>query len=71
MSPKKRTGKPAAKEKTPPEGRKPLLCIECPHARFPTPKEQCYKFGGLICTKHDINVGKYDVCCEVKNQKEG
>ncbi len=47
------------------------ICIECPHARFPTPREQCYKFGGLICTKYDLNVGKYNVCCEEKNENEG
>ena len=66
MSPKKRVDNPSAKGRTEPKREKPRLCIECPHARFPTPKEQCYKFGGLICTKYDLNVGKYDVCCEGK-----
>lgn len=47
---------------------KPLLCIECPHARFPGPNEQCYKFGGLICTRFQINVGKYDRCCEAQQK---
>ena len=60
----------ARKKKPEPKSDKPLLCIECPHARFPTPKEQCYKFGGLICTKYDINVGKYDVCCEHREGSE-
>ena len=46
------------------------LCIECKHARFPNPNEQCYKFGGLICKKYDINVGKYDECFENKQKKE-
>lgn len=39
-----------------------LRCISCPLARFPDPHEQCYKFGGLICTVDGANVGKYDVC---------
>ena len=41
---------------------KVLSCIKCPKARFPNPNEQCYKFGGLICTIDDENVGKYDKC---------
>ena len=49
---------------------KPLRCIECSHARFPGPKEQCYKFGGLICTKYDRNVGKYDICCDYQEEEE-
>ena len=71
MRRRNRAGKPIAEKKAPSQRQKPLLCIECPHARFPTPKEQCYKFGGLICTKHDLNVGKYDVCCEAKSEEEG
>ena len=39
-----------------------LLCIRCALARFPGPDEQCYKFGGLICTVDGANVGKYDRC---------
>ncbi len=39
-----------------------LRCIRCPLARFPAPEEQCYKFGGLICTEDEANVGKYDEC---------
>ncbi|MDZ7261998.1 MAG: hypothetical protein ONB05_07830, partial [candidate division KSB1 bacterium] len=39
-----------------------LICIRCPRARFPEPHEQCYKFGGLICTVDNSNVGKYDSC---------
>jgi|Deesub1362B_J571_1020462.scaffolds.fasta_scaffold02585_4 hypothetical protein len=39
-----------------------LVCIRCEKARFPDPKEQCYKFGGLICTVDQANVGKYDRC---------
>ena len=39
-----------------------LLCINCIKARFPGPKEQCYKFGGLICTVDDSNVEKYQPC---------
>ncbi len=39
-----------------------LICIRCPRARFPEPHEQCYKFGGLICTVDGANVGKYDAC---------
>ncbi|MCX6640721.1 MAG: hypothetical protein NTW14_09615 [bacterium] len=39
-----------------------LICLECVNARFPDPKEQCYKFGGLICTVDDSNVEKYRKC---------
>jgi hypothetical protein len=39
-----------------------LRCIHCPLARFPGPREQCYKFGGLICTVDNANVGKYERC---------
>ncbi|MCD6167267.1 hypothetical protein J7K19_11210 [bacterium] len=39
-----------------------LICIKCPKARFPDPREQCYKFGGLICTLDNSNVGKYERC---------
>jgi len=39
-----------------------LLCINCLKARFPNPREQCYKYGGLICTVDDSNVEKYQPC---------
>jgi hypothetical protein len=39
-----------------------LICMHCVKARFPDPKEQCYKFGGLICTVDDTNVEKYQKC---------
>jgi len=39
-----------------------LLCIHCVKARFPGPEEQCYKFGGLICTVDNANVEKYQKC---------
>ncbi|TKJ39924.1 hypothetical protein CEE37_09305 [candidate division LCP-89 bacterium B3_LCP] len=39
-----------------------LVCMHCAKARFPDPKEQCYKFGGLICTEDDSNVEKYQKC---------
>ena len=39
-----------------------IICLKCKHARFPDPKEQCYKWGGLICTVDNSNVGKYDRC---------
>ena len=39
-----------------------LTCIKCPAARFPEPSEQCYKWGGLICTIDDANVEKYGEC---------
>ena len=39
-----------------------LVCMNCVKARFPDPKEQCYKFGGLICTVDDSNVEKYQKC---------
>ncbi len=39
-----------------------LICMHCVKARFPDPKEQCYKFGGLICTVDDSNVEKYQQC---------
>jgi len=39
-----------------------LVCMHCAKARFPDPKEQCYKFGGLICTVDDTNVEKYEKC---------
>lgn len=71
MSRKKRARKPPAAKKAAPQRAKPRLCIECPHARFPTPNEQCYKFGGLVCTKYNINVGKYDVCCEEREREKG
>ena len=31
-------------------------------ADFPDPKEQCYKFGGLICVVDNSNVEKYQEC---------
>lgn len=39
-----------------------IICIHCTKSRFPDPKEQCYKFGGLICTVDDTNVEKYQKC---------
>lgn len=39
-----------------------ILCIQCKLSRFPDPKEQCYKTGGLVCTVDNANVGKYDEC---------
>jgi hypothetical protein len=39
-----------------------ITCIQCQMSRFPTPEEQCYKTGGLICTVDSANVGKYDEC---------
>lgn len=39
-----------------------LICIQCVKSRFPDPQEQCYKFGGLICTVDDSNVEKYQMC---------
>jgi|GEM_PF-1656800 len=39
-----------------------IICIKCLNSRFPHPKEQCYKWGGLICIVDDSNVGKYDTC---------
>ncbi len=39
-----------------------LRCMNCVHSRFPDPMEQCYKFGGLICTVDDSNVEKYQRC---------
>jgi hypothetical protein len=39
-----------------------VVCIQCKKSRFPDPQEQCYKWGGLICTVDDSNVGKYDPC---------
>ena len=39
-----------------------IFCLKCKKARFPDPKEQCYKWGGLICIVDDSNVGKYDFC---------
>ncbi len=39
-----------------------LICMQCVKARFPDPKEQCYKFGGLICTVDNTNVEKYQAC---------
>lgn len=41
---------------------KPLICLFCVRSRFPDPKEQCYKYGGLICTVDDSNVEKYQPC---------
>ena len=43
-------------------GNEIIFCIKCPKARFPSPNEQCYRFGGLICSIDEINVGKYDKC---------
>ncbi len=45
-----------------PGGEKLLVCLFCVQSRFPDPKEQCYKFGGLICTVDDSNVEKYQPC---------
>ncbi|HDH57613.1 MAG TPA: hypothetical protein ENF16_03280 [Bacteroidetes bacterium] len=39
-----------------------LICMNCTKARFPEPQEQCYKFGGLICTVDNSNVEKYQSC---------
>ncbi len=39
-----------------------LVCLLCEKSRFPEPQEQCYKFGGLICTVDDSNVEKYQPC---------
>ncbi|MBL7191187.1 hypothetical protein ISS30_05785 [bacterium] len=39
-----------------------IICIKCLKSRFPNPREQCYKWGGLICTIDNSNVGKYDDC---------
>ncbi len=39
-----------------------LFCLNCVKSRFPNPQEQCYKFGGLICTVDDSNVEKYQTC---------
>ena len=39
-----------------------ITCIQCQLSRFPDPKEQCYKTGGLVCTVDNANVGKYDEC---------
>lgn len=39
-----------------------LICMLCAKSRFPEPQEQCYKFGGLICTVDDSNVEKYQPC---------
>ena len=39
-----------------------IICIKCELSRFPEPKEQCYVWGGLICTVDGANVGKYDPC---------
>ena len=39
-----------------------LICLDCLKSRFPSPQEQCYKFGGLICTVDDANVEKYQGC---------
>ena len=39
-----------------------IKCIQCQLSRFPEPHEQCYVWGGLICTVDDANVGKYDPC---------
>ena len=47
-------------DKNPEEPR--LICLQCVKARFPEPWEQCYKFGGLICTVDDSNVEKYQPC---------
>ncbi|MFH1861175.1 MAG: hypothetical protein ABH878_00035 [bacterium] len=41
---------------------RPLICIDCVKARFPEAHEQCYKFGGLICSVDDSNVEKYQRC---------
>ena len=39
-----------------------LICIQCLKSRFPDPQEQCYKYGGLICTVDNSNVEKYQPC---------
>jgi hypothetical protein len=39
-----------------------LICLRCDKARFPDPKAQCYKFGGLICSVDNANVDKYQEC---------
>ncbi len=39
-----------------------ILCLDCAKSRFPDPREQCYKYGGLICTVDDSNVEKYQTC---------
>lgn len=39
-----------------------IVCLKCIYSRFPDPKEQCYKWGGLICSIDKSNVGKYDEC---------
>ncbi|MBU1880985.1 hypothetical protein KKA08_03050, partial [bacterium] len=39
-----------------------VICIQCVKSRFPDPQEQCYKFGGLICTEDNSNVEKYQTC---------
>jgi hypothetical protein len=39
-----------------------VVCIECAWSTFPDPKGQCYKTGGLICTRLSLNVGKFDSC---------
>ncbi len=39
-----------------------MICLKCPAARFPEPNEQCYRWGGLICTIDDNNVEKYAEC---------
>ncbi len=44
-----------------------LYCINCKSAVFPSPSDQCYKFGGLICRILNTNVGKYDKC-HIKEQ---
>lgn len=36
--------------------------MSCVKSRFPDPAEQCYKFGGLICTVDNSNVEKYQPC---------
>lgn len=38
------------------------ICIRCALGRFPSPSEQCYKMGGLICTVDNANVAKYQAC---------
>ena len=39
-----------------------IICLQCKKSRFPGPKEQCCKWGGLICIVDNSNVGKYDFC---------
>jgi len=39
-----------------------MICIDCSWSRFPDPKAQCYKTGGLICSLLSFNVGKFDAC---------